>query len=187
MVITASADKGIRCQVSDFVLAVDPEKNVSATVILRTKTEAPIAESAFPENVIAGAGEYEISGVKTLGFQLQKESSAKEIRTAYAVSMDEIRMCFLGNHLRDDLSEEALDGFGDVDILFLPEPAKEFDGKKIAGLVKQIEPRVMIAMAGKETDQLAKDLGQKPEKMEKFVTKKKELMEMNTKLIVISL
>lgn len=190
MIITASANKGIKCQVSDFSLVVDSDQggkqSSKADIVLKTSTEAPMPEGAGEAGgEIIGAGEYEIGGTKVIGIQLPKESTPKEIRTAYSVSMDEIKLCFLGNYIHNDLNEDALDSFGEVDILFLPNPTKDYDGKKIAGLVKQIEPRVMIAVNGKDADQLVKDLGQKPEKMEKFVTKKKELIEMNSKLILL--
>ncbi len=182
MIITVSGTKGIKCQVSDFSLVVDPEKGSKADVVLKTKTEAPIPENEGSE--IVGAGEYEISGTKVIGIQLDRESTAKEIRTIYIVSMDEIRLCFLGD-LRSDLTEEALDKLGEVDILFIPSPSKEYEGKNIANLIKQIEPRVIIPSSDKDAERLAKDLGQKPEKMEKLVIKKKELLEMNSKLILI--
>ena len=186
MIITVSPTKGIKCQVSDFSLVVDPEKGSKADIVLRTRTETPIPDfySAGTPSEIIGAGEYEIAGTKVLGIQLSQESTAKEVRTIYVVSMDEIRLCFLGD-LRNDLSEDTLDALGEVDILFVPSPSKDYDGKKIAALVKQIEPHVIIPSMDKDIDQLAKDLGQKPEKMEKFVTKKKELIEMNSKMIVI--
>ena len=101
MIIIVSGTKGIKCQVSDFSLVVDSEKGSKADVVLRTTTLAPIPEfsyslgGAFSE--IIGAGEYEIAGTKVTGIQLHVESTAKEIKTIYVVSMDEIRLCFLGN------------------------------------------------------------------------------------------
>ena len=184
MIITVSANKGIKCQVSDFSLVVDPEKGSKADVVLRTITEAPVPEGEYSE--IVGAGEYEISGTKVNGVQLGKESSAKQIRTAYVANMDEIRLCFLGSHLSSDLTEEVLDAVGEADIVFAPEPTKDYDAKKIASLIKQIEPHLIIPITEKATAELAKELGQKPEKMEKLVIKKKELEEMNSKLIAIS-
>lgn len=185
MIITVSGSKGIKCQVSDFSLVVDPDKGSKADIVLRTKTEAPIVEfNSVINSEIAGAGEYEISGVRVTGIQLSKESSNKEIRTAYKVKMDEINLCFLGD-LKADLSEDVLDGFGEVDILFIPSPSKDYDGKKIVSLIKQIEPKVIIPSYGEDGDKLAKELGQKPEKMEKLVIKKKELAEMNSKMIII--
>ena len=86
---------------------------------------------------------------------------------------------------KTDLTEEALDALGEIDILFVPSSSNEYDGRKIAALVKQIEPHVIVPSGDKDVDQLAKDLGQKPEKMEKLTIKKKELMEMNSKMIVI--
>lgn len=185
MIITVSGAKGIKCQVSDFSLVVDPEKGSKADIVLRTKIEAPIADfNANSSGEIVGAGEYEISGTRVTGIQLGKESDNKEIRTAYVVKMDEINLAFLGD-LKADLSEDALDKLGEVDILFIPSPSKDFDGKKISALIKQIEPRVIIPSHSDDGEKLAKELGQKPEKMEKLVIKKKELAEMNSKMIII--
>ncbi len=187
MIITVSGNKGVRCQVSDSVLAVDPEKGARAgsdILVLRTSKETPI--EAMDTAEIIGAGEYEISGIKVNGVQLDKESNAKKIRTAYLVVMDEIKLAFLGDSLNADFSEEVLDALGDADILFVPEANKDFDVKKIAHMIKQIEPHVIIPLNDKAALELAKEIGQKPEKMEKLVIKKKELLEMNSKLIVIN-
>lgn len=186
MIITVDGAKGIRCQVSDLQLAVDPEKGAragSSLLVLRTALEAPIESMDNAE--IIGAGEYEIGGIKINGIQLDKESTPKKIRTAYLVNMDEIRLGFLGESLNAELSEEALDKL-EADILFAPEPTKDFDAKKIVHIIKQIEPHVIIPISDKAAGELAKELGQKPEKMEKFVTKKKELAEMISKLIIIN-
>lgn len=183
MIITNSPNKGIKCQVSDFSLVVDPEKNASANLILRTETAVPIEEGKYSE--IIGAGEYETDGTRIIGINLDKESDSKKIRTAYVITFDEINLCFLGNSITSELSEETLEKIGEPDILFIPEATKNFDAKKLAHLIKQIEPHVMIPINEKVGAEISKELGQKSEKMEKFVIKKKELLEMNSKLILI--
>ena len=186
MIITLGGGKGVRCQVSDLQLAVDPEKGARAgsnLLVLRTAIEAPI--KAMEDGEIIGAGEYEIGGIKVNGVQLDKESNAKKIRTAYLVNMDEIKMAFLGDSLNADVSEEVLDKLGEADIIFVPESTKDFDAKKLVHLIKQIEPHVIVPLTDKAAAEISKEIGQKPEKMEKLVTKKKELAEMNSKLIAI--
>lgn len=190
MIITVSGSKGIKCQVSDFSLVVDPDQGgkqgSKADIVLRTRTEAPIVDfNSNASSEIVGAGEYEISGTRVTGIQIPKESNNKEIRTAYIVKMDEINLAFLGD-LKTDLSEDALDKLGEVDILFVPSPSEGFDGKKIASLIKQIEPRVIIPARSEDGEKLAKELGQKAEKQEKLVIKKKELSEMNSKFMIIN-
>lgn len=180
MVITVSESKGIRCQQGDLVLSVDPEKNLSAGVVLRTVTELPF--ETVPQNIVIGPGEYEISGIRIIGSGLDKESTAKEIRTAYAATMDETKLGFLGT-LNAEIGDETLEKLGEIDILFVG-IGKDFDAKKAVQIVRQIEPKVIIPLSHHK--EFASELGQKPEKEEKWVGKRKDIETFNSKLIWLS-
>lgn len=183
MIITVSENKGIRCQVSDLVLTVDPDK-ASGNLSLKTSLSSPVVPlSEFPDNVIAGAGEYEVDGIKVKGHEVVSESTEKELKTIYEVVFDEIKLCFLGG-LKTGLDEATLDRIGEVDVLFLNIGAPYMSGKQAATLIKQLEPKAIVPIT-KNIKELGSELGQKPEAMEKWVVKGKDIAELNSKIIWI--
>ena len=182
MIITASETKGIKCQVGDLSLLVDPEKNSSADVILRSFYKLPFEQ--VPQNVVIGPGEYEIAGIHIKGIELRTESGKDKIHTAYTAKMDDIRLCFLGT-LESELGEDVMDHIGEVDILFLGAGGPHLEAKKAASLIKQLEPKAIVLTAG-DMKQIAHEFGQKPEHEEKFVIKAKDLELLNSKLIWIN-
>ena len=116
-------------EAGEFKLAIDPTTiDGKATLILKTKTQLPIAES--PMEIIQGPGEYEVAGVKIKGVDLAGESNHKYLRTMYLVEMDELHLCFLGE-IEKDLDESFLEEMGEVDILFV----EGEDAKKITTLI----------------------------------------------------
>ena len=93
--------------------------------------------------VIDGPGEYEIGGAFILG------TSGGKNNTIFVMTIDGLRLVFLGSQ-SDKLSEKQLEEVDGVDILFLPVGGKAmFSPKQAAGLVSQIEPKIIIPMAYK--------------------------------------
>ncbi|OGY60393.1 MAG: hypothetical protein A3B23_01795 [Candidatus Colwellbacteria bacterium RIFCSPLOWO2_01_FULL_48_10] len=177
MVITVSETKGIKCQVGDLSLLVDPDKVGSADAVLYTAAKVPF--ETVPQNVVIGPGEYEISGIRVIGAGLERESDAKRIRTAYTAIVDGIRLCFLGL-LGAEVSDDALDKLGETDILIVG-AASGMDVKKVVQLARQMEPKIIIPLSNHK--EFASELGQKPEKEEKWVGKLKDIETFNSKLI----
>jgi len=183
MIITVSENKGIRCQVSDLVLTVDADK-ISGNLSLKTALNLPIAPlNESPDNLIAGAGEYEIDGIKVKGHEVVGESTEKELKTIYEVAFDEIKLCFLGG-LKSGLDEATLDHLGEIDVLFLNVGAPYMTAKQASALIKTLEPKAIIPVT-KNIKELASELGQKPEAIEKWVVKGKDIAELNSKIIYI--
>lgn len=179
MVIKTIPVGGINCQFSDITLLVDPASQQKGDIILKTKADFPLKPSS--SEVINGAGEYEISGIKIRGINIDKETMPDFLRTAYVVGMDGMRLGFLGA-LNSELNEDVIDKLGEVDILFVPTGKDCIDVKGANALIKQIEPKIVIP-TGADIKDLAEELGQKPEFQEKLVIKKKDLEENTTKLI----
>ena len=71
--IVSLSPPGIKCQVGDFVVLIDPPVGRKAGLILYTTFQLPLKFPLSPET-IAGAGEYEISGVRVKGINLDKET-----------------------------------------------------------------------------------------------------------------
>ena len=152
-------------------------------------------EEITDSQLIQGAGEYEVQGIKIRGFSLPKESSEKFFKTAYKVIAEEMALGFLG-HLSEELPPEANQNLKDADLLFLPAGGKPFiDQEKAAKIIKQLSPKIVVASFFKtpglkrtssDWKGLAEEMDQKPEVMEHLTVKKKELKEQKgTKLVVL--
>ena len=144
-----------------------------ANLILRTRTELPIGFPLPPE-IVAGAGEYEISGVRVKGISLGEETNGQLLRTVYSVELEGVRLSFLGE-LSGESIGQALGKLGAVDILFLSVEPGKLKAKQIATLIKQIDPKIIIPVGDKTVKLLAEELGQEVEAQEKLVIKKKDL------------
>ncbi|MBI2595082.1 MAG: MBL fold metallo-hydrolase [Candidatus Colwellbacteria bacterium] len=188
MVVSLSPP-GVKCQVGDFVMLVDPAvalatagKPAKGNLILYTEASLPL-NFPLPPEVVAGAGEYEISGVRVKGINLDKETRGRLLRTVYSAELEGIRLAFLGELGGESISE-ILDKLGTIDILFLSAsgsasvatPAKGAgDAKQIATLIKQVDPKIIIPVGDKTVKLLSGELGQKVKAEEKLVIKRKDL------------
>ena len=178
MVISLSPP-GIKCQVGDFVMLALPSVALAkegrlpkANLILYTEVGLPVG-FPLPPNLVAGAGEYEISGVRVKGVSLEKEkNNGQLLKTVYLAELEGIRLAFLGE-LESESIDEIIDKLGTVDILFLSVP--HGGTKQITTLIKQVDPKIIIPVGDKTAKLLAEELGQKVEAHEKLVIKKKDL------------
>ncbi len=190
MIIKTSKSLGFVCEArsssldaGEFKLAVDPEQNNEKnndkiTLILKTMAKLPIS-SYSPLNLIQGAGDYEVSGVKVLGIPLDKESDSKKLRTAYVVTMDDMNLFFPGD-VKADLDEDFLEDIGEIDLFFV---SSETDIKETLTLIKNIEPKVVICGSDKNAKALSGELGQSVEPADKVSFKRKDIDGEGTKLI----
>jgi hypothetical protein len=121
-------------QASDLVLFSSPAKNGFEKVINKPVNR----EKIF---VIDGPGEYEVGGVFVLGAQSEKS-------TVYVVTMDGLRLVFLGG-LTEKLTDKQVEEIDGVDILFLPVGDKKMalDAKKAVEITNQIGPKIIIPMS----------------------------------------
>lgn len=132
------------------------------------KTKAPKAVGfPLPPEVVAGPGEYEVSGVQVKGISLNK-------RSIYGAEVERIRLAFLGE-LGEESVAGALDGLGTVHILFLSLGGKKLAAKEITNLIKQVDPKIIIPLDDKTAKTLAEELGQRIQAHEKLVVKRKDL------------
>ena len=183
MVITVADGAGIKCQAGEFSLLVDPPSQRMGNIILKTRTELPI-DSFSSENIIWGSGEYEVSGVRVHGIALPSESTAKTVRSIYAIEFDGMRIAFLIN-VSSELSEDMIDGLGEVDILFFSADAKKIKPKQMVSLIKQIDPSIIIPAEDSAAKILMEEMGQRVKAEEKLTVKKGDLIkeDMANKLV----
>jgi len=72
MVITVTDSAGIKCQAGEFSLLIDSPPKRKGNLILKTTTKLPI-DTFESDNLVLGAGEYEIEGVRVRGIELPEE------------------------------------------------------------------------------------------------------------------
>ena len=183
MVISLMGPSGVKCQVADFSVLVDPPQGKKGNLVIRTQMELSKGDHFPEEGMIVGPGEYEIAGVKVRGVRLGKESTKNLIKTIFKVAFDDIRLGFF-SALTGNLDQEELNALGEVDVLFIDAEKSELTAKEMSSLIKKIEPSVIIPLTDKGAKKLLEESGQKVSAEEKFVIKAKDINpEEGTKLV----
>ncbi len=147
--------------------------------------------------VIDTAGEYDVKGVVVYGIQSyhdEKQGQERGSNIIYRIEMDGIAVSHLGDlgHVLDNKQLEALAG---TDILLIPVGGKyTLDAKKAVEVVSQIEPRIVIPMHYKipglkldiaGADEFIKELGLKPEELDKLKISKRDLPAEEMEVVVL--
>jgi len=151
--------------------------------VLETKTDWP--NSSDDLNLIRGAGEYEVAGVRIRGISLTKEEDSKHLRTAYVVLFDELNLCFLPS-LKNGIDDDVLEKIGEIDVLFINNGNET---KKVIQLIRNIDPRAVVFISGvkKDAEALSKELGQPLDPLDRVSIKFKDLNDEETKLIWLTI
>jgi len=150
--------------------------------------------------IIDGPGEYEKQGISVRGVQsFHDKSSGKERgpNTIYVIKGEEMTVCHMGDFGQEKFEEHQLEEIGDVDILMIPVGGVyTIDYKEAVNVIGQIEPKIIIPMhyktEGRMTeiagpDKFLKEIGLKPEKVDKFKIAKKNLPVEEMKLITFNI
>ena len=141
--------------------------------------------------VIEGPGEYEIRNVTVLGLPSTSSAAAGgSINTIYIVTLEGMRLCFLGALGSGKLSSELMEAINGVDILFVPiSGGSALNASDAHELSVKIGPRIIIPMEhNKET--LAKFLKEegieKVKPIDKLTVKKKDIEGKEGEIVVFS-
>ncbi|MDO8504795.1 MAG: MBL fold metallo-hydrolase [Candidatus Liptonbacteria bacterium] len=185
MVITYFGNGCFRLQSGESSVLIDPEGNrLKADVTLFTKATLKDGDS-FAQDVVSFPGEYEAKGIEIDGMGIPGESKKNEVRTAYLVRMEDIRVGVLGN-ISKIPPADVLERMEEPDILILPVAKGEFlSSEDAAKFAKQVEPAVVIVGSYKNTSEIQKGFGKKSEPQEKFVCKKKDLESGKAELVIL--
>ena len=203
--ITASPQKGE--QVSIVIDPFDESAGLKvpslpADILLIThdhfdhNNKKAVANNPF---IIDGPGEYERKGVFIEGipaFHDDKEGKERGLDTIYTIEAEEMRICHLGDFGQKELTPEQLEKIGDIDILMIPVGGVfTIDAKEASKVIAQIEPRIVIPMHYSVPklkikldgiEPFLKEMGRKSvEPQEKLLVKKKDLIEEETKIVVL--
>ncbi len=132
-------------------------KDLTADVVLSTHDH----EDHSNVNVVASPsgskpmkfsepGEYEVSGAVITGisaFHDDTNGSERGKDIIFHIMMDGLNTVHLGDLGQSKLTEEQLTQIGEVDILLIPVGSVyTIDGKQAAGIVSQLEPKIIIPM-----------------------------------------
>ncbi len=149
--------------------------------------------------VIKSAGEYEIKGVYIQGIPAFHDKNFGKDRgriTIYTIAGEDIRICHLGDLGQKELFPEQIEDIGNVDVLLIPVGGEYTIGsQEAAEIVSQIEPKIVIPMHYQlpklkikldGPEKFFKAMGQKmPEPLPKLSIKQRDLVEEETKIILL--
>lgn len=188
MVINYFGNGCFRLQSGDTSILVNPENNrLKADITLKTLTSTEVDFNAeAPEGtVITFPGEYEAKDIEIIGFPIQEESTEKFLKTAYAVTWEDMKLVFLG-HLSKPMDATLMEEFSEPDILFLPVGGDHFLEPDVAAkIAKQLEAKIIIPSFYKDPADFLKALGKKEEIMDKFVFKQKDIVADKGRAIIL--
>ncbi|KKT43154.1 MAG: Zn-dependent hydrolase of the beta-lactamase fold-like protein [Candidatus Wolfebacteria bacterium GW2011_GWE2_44_13] len=194
MVISFYGENSFKIQSGEFTILTDPVDASSGLtpprfkydILLKTLISFPPQEAPSEQGVaIYGPGEYNVDGATILGYLSENEVTDKILKTVYLVTLEDIRLCFLG-HLAEIPSPSVMEHLEDIDILFIPGGGTPYiDQKKVAKLIKQLQPKIVIPTAFKiaglkrtseDLKTFLEELDQKAvESQDKLTIKKKDL------------
>ncbi len=162
MIITHHGKQFFKLQTGDMVLAMNPISKESqfktsgfgANIAMISENHPDYNGGELVEYagrkpfVINGPGEYEISDIMIQGF-LSRGTNGKTdlMNTVYYFEFDGIKILYLGALYQPELSVEARQNIGDVDIVFVPIGGTTVLGAEAAYKVaKSFTPKVIIPM-----------------------------------------
>lgn len=124
-------------------------RDIAVKGVVQIVTEHRFAvEGGGPKVLIDGPGEYEVGDVSIKGIPAQRHidtEDTEKLATIYRLETNDVRIAVLGN-IAPKLAESQLEALGVVDILILPVGGGGYtlDATSAVGIVRQIEPRVVI-------------------------------------------
>ncbi|HVW83012.1 MAG TPA: MBL fold metallo-hydrolase [Candidatus Paceibacterota bacterium] len=195
MVITHHGGQCFKVTFGDLTLVFDPISKKSKLEPIRfgadialVSRNAPdyngIEEATYGEKkpfVIDGPGEYEYRGVEVQGFL------TKGFNTVYSVALEGMTLLHLGALTEQELSKEAREAIGEVDVLFLPVGGGTLGAKEASALASSLSPHVIVPMRydAAALKDFLKEEGGAEEETEKLTLKKKDAASKDGAIIVL--
>lgn len=212
MVITHHGGQCFKVTFGDLTLVFDPiAKGASlpsvrfgADIALVSRNHPDmngIEEVTYGDNApfaIEGPGEYERQGIVIQGFLSKSayglaKGQEEAVNTIYSVDLEDMMLVHLGALADEELSKEAREGIGEIDVLFVPIGG---DGVLTPGkaheLAVALEPKIIIPMhwdgmgAPKSLEAFLKEAGNGSEKLDKLTLKKKDLVGREGSILVLT-
>lgn len=194
MVITYHNASFFKVSFGDTTVAFNPISKDSKLKQTRFGVDAALISTNHPdfngvENVthgdkkpfvVSGPGEYEVKKVTVLGFETETKYDGKEsINTVYLVTLEGMKLCFLGALNNEKLPQEALEVIENIDILFTPIGGKgTLDATKAHELSVKLGASLVIPMLYEDTSLkvfLKEEGAEGTKPVDKLTVKKKDL------------
>lgn len=205
MVITHHGGQSFKVSFGNTTLAFDPIAKSSKLAATKFGSDVAfislnhpnfngsdqVAHSTKQPFVVAGPGEYEIGDVTARGYGVETTYDKEmHFNTIYQVRLEEMNIIFLGALGNPEIDPKILMEFGDVDILFVPIGGGDvLEVPQAAKLATKLEAKLVIPM---HYDAVAlkaflKEMGSEDVKAaDKLTLKKKDVMEMEGEVMVLS-
>jgi len=212
MVITHHGAQCFKVTLGDLTIVFDPiAKGASlppvrfgADIALVSRDHADmngIEEVTYGDKkpfAITGPGEYERQGVVVQGFLSKSKyglgkGAEEAVNTIYSVELEDMILVHLGALADAELSKEAREGIGEIDVLFVPvggdgvlTPAKAHE------LAVALEPKIIVPMhwngigQPKALEAFLKESGNGDTKTDKLTLKKKDLVGRDGSILVVT-
>ncbi|TSC65689.1 MAG: Zn-dependent hydrolase of the beta-lactamase fold-like protein [Candidatus Doudnabacteria bacterium Gr01-1014_77] len=144
--------------------------------------------------IVDGPGEYDVKEHTITGIPVKDKNG--RVVTIYLIEVEGIKILHIAHIEKLSLSEDELEDIGDVDVMLVPVGGNGvLTSDDAAKAVNFIEPKFVIPMHFKtpslkihadSEEKFLKEFGNKFEKMEKLVLKKKDLLtEQPMKIIML--
>ena len=214
MVITHHGGQCFKVTFGDLTLVFDPiSKNATlpsvrfgADIALVSRNHPDmngVAEVTYGDKqpfAITGPGEYEYGGVTVQGFLTHsnypaspKASHGDFVNTMYSVKLEGMTLVHLGALSDTALPADAKEAIDEIDVLFLPVGGEGvLDAAQAVKLATMLEPKIIVPMhwsgmgEGKALEAYLKEEGEKAEKMDKLTLKKKDVLDKDGVIMVIT-
>ena len=212
MVITHHGGQCFKVTFGDLTLVFDPVSKGGTLPPVRFGADIALVSRNHPDMngveevtygdkepfAITGPGEYEYKGVTVRGFLSKSQygltkGQQEAINTIYAVKLEGMTLVHLGALSDATLSAEAKEGIDEIDVLFVPIGGDSvLDASAAAKLATILEPRIIIPMhfsgmgETKALDIYLKEEGGAAEKTDKLTLKKKDALDKNGDIIVVT-
>jgi L-ascorbate metabolism protein UlaG (beta-lactamase superfamily) len=212
MVITHHGGQCFKVTFGDLTLVFDPISKKANLSSVRFGADIALVSRDHPDMngieevtygdkkpfAITGPGEYERQGVVIQGYLSQskyglEKDETEAINTIYSVELEDMTLVHLGALADAELSKEARENIGEIDVLFVPvggggvlSPAKAHE------LAVSLEPKIIIPMhwsgigSPKSLESFLKEAGNGSEKVDKLTLKKKDLIGRDGSILVIT-
>lgn len=205
MIITYFGKQFFKIQQGDMVLAFNPVSKSSKTGIsAHFGADIAFISTNFPDYngteqlshgerapfVISGPGDYEVKEIFVKGVMTNSLiANKKYINTIYSLSVDNIKIVFLGALSDLEIPKESREEISEPDVLFIPVGGNGLlDGKSAAKLASSLEPALVIPMDyNKDTLKVfLKEMGEeKAEVVDKLTLKRKDLEGKEGEVVVL--
>lgn len=166
MIITYQGVEFFKVQFGETVIAFNPVSKESKFKTSRFGANIALITAQHPDFngadqasigdkapfVISGPGEYEVRDIFIRGYLSSSLYGLSDgikplINTIYTLTVDNMRICFLGALSSTELSAETKAAFDDIDILFVPIGGQGvLDPAEAYKFAVKLEPKIIIPM-----------------------------------------